>query len=90
MLEKGVVVRRLAHAVSQSLSGKTFVLTGSLETLTRDDAKERIRVRGGDVSSSVSEHTNYVIAGADPGSKYEKAKKLGIHIIDEKDFLKML
>lgn len=74
----------------QTLAGKTFVLTGSMETLTRDQAKEKIRVLGGDVSSSVSKNTDYVVAGSDPGSKFEKAKKLGVKIISEKDFLKLI
>ncbi|MBI2645352.1 NAD-dependent DNA ligase LigA [Candidatus Uhrbacteria bacterium] len=90
ILENGVVVKRLIHTVTQSLLGKTFVLTGSLETLTRDDAKEKIRARGGDVSSSVSKETDYVVAGVDPGSKFEKAKKLGVRIVSEKEFLKIL
>ncbi|MEK7087290.1 MAG: BRCT domain-containing protein, partial [Patescibacteria group bacterium] len=75
---------------SQKLRGKIFVLTGGLETLTRDGAKDKIRALGGDVSSSVSKETDYVVAGFEPGDKYEKAKKLGIKIIDEKEFIKML
>ncbi len=90
LLENGVVVKNMTHPVRQTLVGKTFVLTGSLESLTRDTAKEKIRARGGDISSSVSEHTQYVVAGSDPGSKYEKAKKLGVRIIDEKELLQIL
>ncbi len=74
----------------QILSGKTFVLTGALSGLTRDEAKRKIRELGGDVSSSVSKNTDYVVAGADPGSKYDKAKKLGVKIIDEREFLKLI
>jgi DNA ligase (NAD+) len=74
----------------QILAGKTFVLTGSMETMTRDQAKEKIRNLGGDVSSSVSKETDYVVAGEEPGSKYDKAKKLGIKIIGEKEFIKMI
>ncbi|HBC58975.1 TPA: hypothetical protein DCZ14_00975 [Candidatus Azambacteria bacterium] len=70
--------------------GKNFVLTGELETLTRDEAKDKIRELGGDVSESVSKKTSYVVAGQTPGSKYEKAKKLGIKILNEKEFLKIL
>lgn len=75
---------------SSRLAGKTFVLTGTLETLGRDEAKDKIRELGGDISSSVSKETNYVVVGSEPGSKYDKAKKLGIKIINEKEFLKML
>jgi DNA ligase (NAD+) len=77
-------------AKSQKLKGKTFVLTGTLESLTRDEAKEGIRSAGGDVSGSVSKKTDYVVVGKEPGSKYEKAKKLGVKILDEKDFLILL
>lgn len=77
-------------AIAQKLKDKTFVLTGGLETLTRDGAKDRIRAMGGDLSSSVSKAVNYVVAGSEPGEKYEKAKKLGVKIIDEKEFIKML
>ena len=72
------------------LAGKTFVLTGSMEGLTRDEAKANIRELGGDVSSSVSKNTDYVVAGNEPGSKFDKAKKLGVKILDEREFLEML
>lgn len=69
---------------------KVFVLTGELESLTRDEAKEKIRELGGDISSSVSKNTNWVVAGKEPGSKHEEAKKLGVKIIKEKQFLKII
>jgi len=72
------------------LKGKTFVLTGSLYSMSRDEAKSRVRVLGGRASESVSRDTDFVVAGDEPGSKYEKAKKLGVKVIDEKEFLKML
>jgi len=73
----------------QPLRGMKFVLTGSLESMARDEAKEKIRVLGGDVTSSVSKETDYVVAGREPGSKYDKAKRLGVKIINEKEFLEM-
>jgi DNA ligase (NAD+) len=76
--------------ISQKLKGLTFVLTGALKSMTRDEAKEKIRLLGGDISSSVSKNTDYVVVGEEPGSKYEKARRLGIKIINEKDFLKLL
>ena len=58
--------------------------------MTRDEAKKRIRRLGGDISESVSKKTSYVVAGSEAGSKLEKAKKLGIKVVDEKGFLKLL
>jgi DNA ligase (NAD+) len=69
---------------------KTFVLTGALENYTRQSASGLIKERGGKVSSSVSKKTDYVLAGDDPGSKYDKAKKLGVAILSESEFEKML
>ncbi|MDP3725839.1 MAG: NAD-dependent DNA ligase LigA [bacterium] len=72
------------------LVGKIFVLTGALTALSRDEAKAKIKSLGGEVHSSVSKNTDYVVAGNDPGSKYENAKELGVRVIDEKEFLTML
>ena len=72
------------------LKGKTFVLTGTLSSLSRDEAKMRIRAAGGEVSGSVSKQTNYVVAGENPGSKFDKAKKLGVQIVEEKEFLALV
>ncbi len=70
-----------------AVSGKVFVLTGTLERLSRDEAKEKIRLAGGSVSSSVSSKTDYVVAGENAGDKYDKALELGVKILGEKDFL---
>lgn len=72
------------------LVGTTWVLTGSLESIGREEAKSRIRALGGEVGESVSKKTSFLVVGAEPGSKYEKAKKLGIAILDEEAFLKKI
>jgi DNA ligase (NAD+) len=71
-------------------TAKTFVLTGTLPTLVREDAKALIENAGGKVSGSVSKKTDYVVAGADAGSKLTKAQELGVSVVDETDLLKML
>ena len=71
-------------------SGKTFVLTGELEQMTRTEAAERIREHGGNVTSSVSKKTDYVLVGSNPGSKYDKAIELKVKIMSEDEFLKEL
>jgi DNA ligase (NAD+) len=72
------------------LSGKTFVLTGTLPSMTREEATGKIEALGGHVTSSVSKKTDYLLAGADPGSKLDKARELGVRIIDDAEFRKML
>lgn len=80
----------LAQGTSKKFSGKTFVLTGTLSSLTRDEAKQKIKKFGGYVSGSVSKQTDYVVSGSNTGSKYDNAKKLGVKIIGEEEFLKMI
>ena len=75
---------------NNKLQGKIFVLTGTLPTLARDEAKAMILELGGKVASSVSKNTDYVVAGESAGSKYDEAVKLGIQIVDEKKFLDIL
>lgn len=79
-----------AEVARSELAGKNFVLTGSLSSLTRDEAKDKIKASGGKVKESVGRETDYVVVGAEPGSKYAKAKKLGIKILEENEFLKMI
>jgi DNA ligase (NAD+) len=90
--QNGVSLKSEARLASTTgiLSGKTFVLTGTLAGLTRDEAKDKIRELGGEMSESVSKKTDYVIVGDNPGSKREKAIKLGVKILDEKEFTRML
>ena len=72
------------------LEGLTFVLTGTLPTLTRDEAKEKIERAGGKVSGSVSKKTSYVVAGEEAGSKLEKAESLGVAVLDEAGLMELL
>jgi DNA ligase (NAD+) len=72
------------------LAGKTFVFTGTLARRTREEAAALVASHGGNVASSVSKQTDYVIVGADPGSKYEKARSLGVAILDEAHFERLV
>ncbi|MFA5131407.1 MAG: NAD-dependent DNA ligase LigA [Patescibacteria group bacterium] len=76
--------------LNAKLSGSSFVLTGTMAGLTRDEAKDRIKALGGKVNENVSRETSYVVVGEKPGSKYDKAKKLGVKILNEEDFLKLI
>src|SRR5437016_393769 len=77
-------------AAALALAGKTFVLTGTLPSMTREEATEKIEALGGHVTGSVSKKTDYVLVGAEPGSKFDKAKEMGVKIIDEAGFRKIL
>jgi DNA ligase (NAD+) len=77
-------------AAALPLAGKVFVLTGTLPSMTREEATEKIEGLGGHVTGSVSKKTDYVLAGTEPGSKFDKAKELGVKIIDEAEFRKIL
>jgi len=91
-LEKaGISISNSGQQTSNAkLAGKTFVLTGSLINMSRDEAKEKIRLAGGEVSESVSNKTDYCLAGTNPGSKFNKAKQLGVEVLNEKQFLNLI
>jgi DNA ligase (NAD+) len=83
-------IKRKAASAEGPLAGKTFVLTGTLDSMSRDQAGDRITDLGGKVTGSVSKKTNYVVAGAEAGSKLQKAQELGVEVLDEAAFLKLL
>ena len=82
--------KEIAAGGSNILQGKSFVLTGTLESMTRNDAKSIIENMGGSMHSSVTKKTTYVVAGSEPGSKLDKANSLGIILLNEKEFLKLI
>jgi DNA ligase (NAD+) len=90
LFKNGVMIDNSVIAKSAKLKDKVFVLTGTLKTLSRDDAKKRIIIEGGRISSSVSNKTDYVVVGVEPGSKYDDAQKLGVKTLTEDEFLKIL
>jgi DNA ligase (NAD+) len=90
LLKEVEIVESGKKKLERKLEGKTFVLTGTLQGMSRDEAKAKIRELGGDVSSSVSKETDFVVAGEATGSKYDKAVELGVKILSEEEFLKIL
>jgi DNA ligase (NAD+) len=90
LIDSGVTVESLNKIDGGEFSGKTFVLTGTLEHMTRNEAKQRIERAGGKVGSAVTKNTDFVVAGSSPGGKLERAKSLGIPVLDENRFNEML
>lgn len=90
LLKAGIKWPKLEPSFKKPLAGKTFVLTGTLTAMSREEAKEKLLNLGAKVSESVSKNTSYVVIGDNPGSKLDKAKKLGVELIDEKRLLEMM
>ncbi len=90
--EAGVNTRRKQQraTANRNLEGKQFVLTGKLSRFTRDEAKQMIEQRGGRVTGSVTKKTDYLVAGEDPGSKFDRANELGVQVLNEQEMLDML
>ncbi len=88
--KSGVKIRKEESAGAKSLDGKTFVLTGELDEFTRSQAEEKIESLGGRTTSSVSDNTDYLVRGKDPGSKLDEARKRGVEILDENKFKKLI
>lgn len=89
-LLKVVHVRTVKKVGKGPLTGTSWVITGTLESMSRDEAKEKIRALGGDISESVSKKTSFVVVGDSPGSKFDKAQKLGVTVLEEREFLKKI
>lgn len=85
----GVVFPQIKKAAGK-LAGKTFLFTGALESFSRDEAKELVEKQGGKTGAAASKNVDYVVAGAEPGSKYERARKMGLHVITEEEFKRLL
>jgi DNA ligase (NAD+) len=90
LLAAGITFKKAPRATSNEFDGKTFVFTGTLSKFSREEAEAEVKKRGGKAAGSVSKQTSYVVAGEKAGSKLEKAQKLGVAVIDEDAFLKMI
>ncbi|MBI4117522.1 MAG: NAD-dependent DNA ligase LigA [Parcubacteria group bacterium] len=91
MRELGVEIQKDSRVKTfVGVAGKTFVITGSMETFSRDEAKDMLRSKGGKIASAVSKNVDYVVVGKEPGSKYDDARALGIRCISEKELLLMI
>ena len=92
LIQNGVKISNFVSAISKNgpLAGKKVIVTGTLESMSREEAKAAVRNAGGDWAVSVSKNTDFVVVGSGPGSKKEKAEKLGVKILNEKEFLKLL
>ena len=90
LVKAGIEFARAPRATSNEFAGKTFVFTGTLTKFTREEAEAEVKQRGGKAAATVSKSTSYVVAGEKAGSKLEKAQKLGVEVIDEDAFLRMI
>jgi DNA ligase (NAD+) len=90
ILTIGTIIESQKNQIDNKFQGKVFVLTGSLASLTRQQAKDKIKALGGRAKETMAKDIDYLVCGDSPGSKYEKAKKLGINILKEKEFLKLI
>ncbi len=90
LFENGVKIQKVQEAKDNKFEGKTFVFTGTLEKMTRDEAQDLARSLGGEISGSVSKNTTYVVAGESAGSKLDKARALGVEVLTEEEFLKLI
>lgn len=89
LLDQGVRVKRPVR-ISKGLAGQTFVMTGTLESMSREEAEQKVRSHGGKASGSISANTSYVVVGANPGAKADKARQLGVSVLSEQEFIKLL
>ena len=90
MLKAGITIETGGAPIDEPLVGMTFVLTGALDSMARTEAKARIEALGGKVARAVSRKTTYVVAGKEPGSKLDKAKEMGVSVLDERGLIEYL
>jgi DNA ligase (NAD+) len=90
LLKAGILFQDLSPITGTPFQGKSFVITGTLQSMKRSEAKERIIGKGGKVGSSVTRVTDYLVVGESPGSKLQKARDLGVEILEEETFLRLL